>query len=226
MVTIVEAGPEVMGSLDPDMGAMVARAVRDMGITVQVGAEALAISERAVHTAEGEFPADLIVLGLGVEPNGDLGADAGLETGVRGALVVDRRQRTSAPGVSAAGDCCQSMNLVSGHPVYQALGTVANKQGRGRRYANISGGYASFSRCSRHRRDPGVPPRDRSLGPEPRGGREAAGFSVESARSRRDQHGRLPARGRSDDGQIGGRTRLGSGARRADRRRPGGGEEG
>jgi NADPH-dependent 2,4-dienoyl-CoA reductase/sulfur reductase-like enzyme len=142
-VTIVEAGPEVMGSLDPEMGALVARALRDRGITVHVGLAARSINERTVHTDGADIPADLVILGLGVQPDTRLGAGAGLETGVRDAFVVDRQQRTSAEGVWAAGDCCQSFHLVSGRPVHQALGTVANKQGRVAGI-NISGGYATF----------------------------------------------------------------------------------
>jgi NADPH-dependent 2,4-dienoyl-CoA reductase/sulfur reductase-like enzyme len=142
-VVVVEAADEVMGSLDADMGALVGRAMRGMGITVRTGEPVEAISEKAVHTAAGEIPADLVVLGLGVAPNSALAASSGLQTGVRDAIVVDRQQRTSAPGVWAAGDCCQSIHLVSGRPVHQALGTVANKQGRVAGI-NISGGYATF----------------------------------------------------------------------------------
>jgi NADPH-dependent 2,4-dienoyl-CoA reductase/sulfur reductase-like enzyme len=142
-VTVVEAGPEVMGSLDPEMGALVARALRARGISVHVGLRALSITDEAVHTDGTDIGADLVVLGLGVRPNSQLGAESGLETGVRDALVVDRQQRTSVEGVWAAGDCCQSIHLVSGRPVHQALGTVANKQGRVAGI-NISGGYATF----------------------------------------------------------------------------------
>jgi NADPH-dependent 2,4-dienoyl-CoA reductase/sulfur reductase-like enzyme len=142
-VVVVEAGDEVMNTLDPDMGALVARAMRDLGITVRTGEPVEAISEKAVHTPAGEIPADLVVLGLGVGPNSELAATAGLMTGYRDAVVVDRQQRASASGVWAAGDCCQSVHLVSGRPVYQALGTVANKQGRVAGI-NISGGYATF----------------------------------------------------------------------------------
>jgi NADPH-dependent 2,4-dienoyl-CoA reductase/sulfur reductase-like enzyme len=142
-VTVVEAGPEVMGSLDPEMGALVARALRARGIAVHVGLPARSISDTAVHTDSSDIRTDMVILGLGVQPNSDLGAQAGLETGIRDALVVDRQQRTSAEGVWAAGDCCQSIHLVSGRAVHEALGTVANKQGRVAGI-NISGGYATF----------------------------------------------------------------------------------
>jgi NADPH-dependent 2,4-dienoyl-CoA reductase/sulfur reductase-like enzyme len=142
-VTVVEANEEVMGTLDPDMGALVSRAMRDMGITVRTGEPAIAISETAVHTPSGEVPADLVVLGLGVVPNSGLAKGAGVATGTRDAIVVDRQQRTNVPGVWAAGDCCQSTHIVSGGPVHEALGTVANKQGRVAGI-NIAGGYATF----------------------------------------------------------------------------------
>ena len=142
-VTVVEASAEVMGSLDPDMGSLVARSMRQAGVTVRTGEELTAVTESAVVTSAGEFPADLVVLGLGVEPNADLAAAAGVDTGVRGSIVVDRQQRTSSEGVWAAGDCCQSHNIVSGRPVHLPLGTVANKQGRVAGI-NISGGYATF----------------------------------------------------------------------------------
>jgi NADPH-dependent 2,4-dienoyl-CoA reductase/sulfur reductase-like enzyme len=103
----------------------------------------LACTTGAAQTHGGELPADLVILGLGVAPNSALAAAAGVETGVGDAIVVDRQQRTSAEAVWAAGDCCQSINVVSGAPVYEALGTVANKQGRVAGI-NISGGYATF----------------------------------------------------------------------------------
>ncbi len=110
---------------------------------MRTGEAVEAITDTAVHTSAGEIAADLVVLGMGVMPNSGLAAAAGVQTGVRGAIVVDRQQRASAEGVWAAGDCCQSMHVVSGQPVYQALGTVANKQGRVAGI-NIGGGYATF----------------------------------------------------------------------------------
>jgi NADPH-dependent 2,4-dienoyl-CoA reductase/sulfur reductase-like enzyme len=142
-VTVVERGAEVMGTLDPDMGAVVGRALRSRGIEVHLGETLEGVEAGMVHTSSGSLPADLVVLGLGAEANTALAAEAGLELGVGGAIVVDRRQRTSVDGVWAAGDCCQSIHLVSGRPVHQALGTVANKQGLVAGI-NLGGGYATF----------------------------------------------------------------------------------
>jgi NADPH-dependent 2,4-dienoyl-CoA reductase/sulfur reductase-like enzyme len=142
-VTVIERGPEVMGGLDPDLGAAVGGAMRGFGIDVRTGVSATAVRPDRVETDQGDVPADLVLLGTGVVPNAELAAAAGLATGARGALVVDRRQRTSDAGVWAAGDCCQSFHLVSGRAVHQPLGTVANRQGRVAG-VNLSGGYATF----------------------------------------------------------------------------------
>jgi NADPH-dependent 2,4-dienoyl-CoA reductase/sulfur reductase-like enzyme len=142
-VTVVDEAPEVMHTLDSDMGALVGRALRSSGVTVRLGETVLGIDEGEVVTSSGSIPADLVVLGTGVRPNSDLAAAAGVALGVHDAIVVDRQQRTSVPGVWAAGDCCQAWHRISGMPVHEALGTVANKQGR---VAGITlaGGYATF----------------------------------------------------------------------------------
>ena len=143
-VTVVEQGAEVMGTLDPDLGALVSAAMERHGIDVRRGAAVTAFEPDAVLTADGRIPADLVVLGIGVRPNTALAAAAGLELGAKDAVRVDRRQRTSVDGVWAAGDCCESRHLVSGEGVHVALGTVANKQARVAG-TNIGGGYATFA---------------------------------------------------------------------------------
>lgn len=142
-VTVVEAGPQVMGTLDPDMGALVTEAMRRHDIEVRTDTPVTGFEAGEVHTVDGVLPADLVVLGLGVDPNSGLAAEAGIAIGVRGAIRVDRRQRTSVPGVWAAGDCCESFHLITHQPTYAALGTVTNKQARVAGI-NIGGGYASF----------------------------------------------------------------------------------
>jgi NADPH-dependent 2,4-dienoyl-CoA reductase/sulfur reductase-like enzyme len=143
-VALVERGRQLLAGLDPDMAARLLRPLERVGVQVRLGAEVTAVEPGRVHLADGDpVPADLVVLGLGVTPNADLAAAAGIETGVRGAVVVDRRQRTSAPGAYAAGDCATSHHLVSGRQVHVALGTVANKQGRVAG-TNLGGGYATF----------------------------------------------------------------------------------
>ncbi|MBA3303966.1 MAG: FAD-dependent oxidoreductase [Acidimicrobiia bacterium] len=142
-VTVVERDAEVMRTLDADMGALVREAMVGHGIDVRCGVATTGFSDGKVHTDDGDVAADLVVLGLGVVPNGELAADAGIALGAAGAVAVDRRQRTTAEGVWAAGDCCESYHLVTTRKVHVALGTVANKQSRVAGI-NIGGGYATF----------------------------------------------------------------------------------
>lgn len=148
-VVVVEMADEPMSTLDPDMGRLVREAMVERGIEVRTGEPVEAFDTRdgqvsAVVTRRSTLPADLVVLGLGVRPNTAVAADAGLPLGDAGGLCTDLRMRvTGADGVWAAGDCVESLDLVSGRRVHVALGTHANKQGRVAGI-NIGGGYATF----------------------------------------------------------------------------------
>jgi len=135
-VTVVLADPLPMASLDEDMGERVCVAMTAMGIDMRPcepvrGIDVAGGLARAVVTDEGSYPADLIVLGLGVRPNSDLAADAGLRIGITKGIEVDDTMRTTMQDhVYAAGDCIQTRNRITGHPMAIALGTHANRQGR------------------------------------------------------------------------------------------------
>ncbi len=143
-VTIVDMAPEIMGTLDPDMGALVRTAMVRHGIEVRCGTAVSAFEPGAVHLDNGDaLSADVVVLGMGVAPNSGLAEEAGVATGVKGAIKVDQRQHTGTEGVWAAGDCAESHHLVSRLPVHVPLGTVANRQARVAGI-NLGGGYATF----------------------------------------------------------------------------------
>ena len=78
----------------------------------------------------GDTPCDLVLVATGLRPNAELAAAAGVETGRSGAIRVDERMQTNLGGVYAAGDCAETMHVVTGRPAYIPLGTTANKQGR------------------------------------------------------------------------------------------------
>ncbi|AVT36919.1 FAD-dependent oxidoreductase [Plantactinospora sp. BB1] len=149
-VSLVERSPEPMSTVDPDMGALVRKALGGLGVDVRSGVTVTGLETRhgrvaAVVTEDGTLPADIVVLGLGVRPNAALAAEAGLPIGPTGGIRVDLRMRVvDTPGVWAAGDCVESVHRVSGQPVYVPLGTHANKQGRVAGI-NIGGGYATFA---------------------------------------------------------------------------------
>ncbi len=141
--TVVEQAAQPMGTLDPDMGELVADAMKTHGLTLRTEVEVTGFEPGRVLTSDGPLDADLVVLGIGVGPNAGLAEEAGVDLGAKGSIRVDERQETSSAGVWAAGDCCESRHLVTGEPVHIALGTYANRQSRVAGI-NISGGQAVF----------------------------------------------------------------------------------
>ncbi|MFI9405090.1 FAD-dependent oxidoreductase [Nocardia sp. NPDC052316] len=149
-VTMVQRGPEPMSTMDPDMGALVRTAMCGMGIEVVSNAEVTEIRTDArgrvgAVVADGvEYPADVVVLGIGVRPDTELARAAGLPLGEYGGLLTDLAMRVRGhENIWAGGDCVEVLDLVSGRERHIALGTHANKHGQiiG---ANVGGGYATF----------------------------------------------------------------------------------
>jgi len=148
-VTVIDRSHTPIGVFDDDIGEYIAAAIRGLGIGLVVDQPIAAIETvdgraTGVRTADGSlYPADVVVLGLGVRPNVSLARDAGIPIGDAGGIVVDQRMHTPIDGVWAAGDCVESFHRVSGRHVVIALGTHANKQGRVAGI-NLGGGYATF----------------------------------------------------------------------------------
>ncbi|MFE9886618.1 FAD-dependent oxidoreductase [Streptomyces scopuliridis] len=149
-VTVVYRGDQPMATLDPDMGRLVHEAMDGMGITAVGGTAVTGIRTgpdgrvRAVVTDAADYPADVVVLGIGVEPETTLAGAAGLPLGPHGGLLTDLAMRVRGhENIWAGGDCVEVLDLVSGSTRHIALGTHANKHGQiiG---ANAGGGYATF----------------------------------------------------------------------------------
>ncbi|MEE7491847.1 NAD(P)/FAD-dependent oxidoreductase [Methylobacterium oryzae] len=111
-VTVIEAAERPMArAVSPEMGAFFGHAHAAMGVRFAFGAGVTAIVGRdgraaGVALADGrELAADLILVGIGVLPNRELAAEAGLpaEDGVR----VDAFLATPDPAISAIGDCAR-----------------------------------------------------------------------------------------------------------------------
>ncbi len=136
------------GSLDADMSEHLAARIRALGIDVELGPHVERLRGvdgrvTAVEVGDRVLPADLVILATGTEPRTELARAAGLRIGESGGVWVDDHQRTSAPGVYAAGDCAEVTHRITGAPMNLHLGTIANKQGRVAGL-NIGGGDATF----------------------------------------------------------------------------------
>ncbi|MFF2961796.1 FAD-dependent oxidoreductase [Streptomyces sp. NPDC057963] len=149
-VTVLNRGEQPMATLDPDMGRLVHDAMDGLGITTVNRAEVTEIHTgpdgrvRAVATGDTSYPADVVVLGIGVEPETTLARAVGLPLGPHGGLLTDLSMRVVGHGnIWAGGDCVEVLDLVAGRTRHIALGTHANKHGQiiG---ANVAGGYGTF----------------------------------------------------------------------------------
>ena len=84
-----------------------------------------------VQTISGKsYPADLVILAIGVRPDTKLAKTAGLEIGERGGIRVDEHMRTSDPDIFAVGDAIEVKDFVTGQWSLIALAGPANRQGR------------------------------------------------------------------------------------------------
>ncbi|MFF0063297.1 FAD-dependent oxidoreductase [Streptomyces sp. NPDC005279] len=149
-VTVLNRGEQPMATLDPDMGRLVHEAMDGLGITTVTGAAVTKVLTgedgrvSAVATESASYPADVVVLGIGVEPETTLARAAGLPLGVYGGLLTDLAMRVRGHrNIWAGGDCVEVLDLVSGRERHIALGTHANKHGQiiG---SNVGGGYGTF----------------------------------------------------------------------------------
>jgi NADPH-dependent 2,4-dienoyl-CoA reductase/sulfur reductase-like enzyme len=148
-VTLIDMAPQVMPTMDPDMAGLISDYMIEQGVHLFLEEKLDHIKKdekgrvRTVVTDKQEIDTDLVILGLGVKPNSQLAAGAGLELGANEAIRVNKKLETSAQNIWAAGDCAESHHLISGEKVFIALGTVASKHGvvAG---INLSGGDIEF----------------------------------------------------------------------------------
>ena len=140
-VTVLEAGPRLAGRVLPPIISDALLALhRAQGVDVRLNVALESIQADAVLLMDGaRLPCDLVVIGIGMQPNIELAAAAGLDTGQ--GIRVDAQLRTSAPDVYAAGDVCEFR--LDGE--YQRQETWRNAEAQGRHAAlNLLGRELPF----------------------------------------------------------------------------------
>ncbi|MFB3779448.1 MAG: FAD-dependent oxidoreductase [Bryobacteraceae bacterium] len=135
-VTVVDMAQQLMPPLDPEMAEFVRRRIVTHAARAHLG-DGVAGFERGadgclvVRTDGGStFPADVVILSIGVRPDTELARQAGLEIGCTGGIRVDDSMRTSDPNIWAVGDAVEVRDFVTGQPCLMPLAGPANRQGR------------------------------------------------------------------------------------------------
>jgi NADPH-dependent 2,4-dienoyl-CoA reductase/sulfur reductase-like enzyme len=142
LVTLIEQLPEVLATVDPELGGLVHAELDARGIEVltstlveqisraEAGAPGrLRVTARTSTNQTVERLADIVLVVTGVRPETELAVAAGARLGARGAIQVDTGMQSGLPDILAAGDCVITHHRLLGE-TYLPLGTTAHKQGR------------------------------------------------------------------------------------------------
>jgi NADPH-dependent 2,4-dienoyl-CoA reductase/sulfur reductase-like enzyme/rhodanese-related sulfurtransferase len=135
-VTLVEMLDQVLAPMDREFARLVEEHMKRHGVAMALGDGVAGFRQLdggaiEVATQSGKaYPADLVILALGVRPDTRLAKSAGLEIGERGGIRVDDRMRTSDPDIFAVGDAVEVKDFVTGEWSLVALAGPANRQGR------------------------------------------------------------------------------------------------
>ena len=154
-VTQIEQLPDVLPTVDPELGALVHSELTAHGVEVITGSTVNRISKAgpgqtrrlAVDASAGAhsrtIAADIVLVSTGVRPDTVLAESSGAALGFKNAIAIDRGMHTNLPDVLAAGDCVITHHRLLGE-TYLPLGTTAHKQGRVAG-ENALGGHRQFA---------------------------------------------------------------------------------
>lgn len=132
-VTIVEKAPHVLPTIDEEMAAFITKELSKNQINVITGTSVIGIENegRSVIIENGaKVETDFILLSVGVQPENRLAVDSGIQTGLRGGIVVDDNYQTSAKDVYAVGDAILVKQYSTQKDTLISLASPANRQGR------------------------------------------------------------------------------------------------
>lgn len=135
-VRVIEAADRILGPFDREIEQLIREHLEEKGVTFHLGErlEAIGGNDQGrvinIRTNTGSYPADLVILALGIRPASEVLKGTKVRMLRNGAIQIDREMKTSLPDIYAAGDCASVYSLIEEGDTYIALGTNANKCGR------------------------------------------------------------------------------------------------
>lgn len=133
-VVMIDVLPRLLPWMPEEMADVVKRELEEKGVELRFSSamEKLESGDGLLkaRVQGGEvIDADLAIMAVGVKPNSEIAADAGLELGAGRAVAVDKLLRTSDPDIYAAGDCADAFSVITGKRVWVPLALRANRGG-------------------------------------------------------------------------------------------------
>ena len=129
--TLIEAMPQVLAPLDPEMASLVANEMTRNKIDLILEDSVVEITPQKVVLKSGrEIEAQMVVLAIGVKPDISLANNAGLTIGSRNGILVDEFHLTSNSDIYAIGDAVEKKDAIDGSQTLIPLANIANRQGR------------------------------------------------------------------------------------------------
>lgn len=130
-VTLVEAMPQILRTLDDDMVQILHKELLDHGVNLIVGDKVVSFKESDTVLESGTvIEGDVVVLAIGVQPETDLAKQAGLDLGKTGAMSVDQNFKTNDPDIYAVGDVIEVYSYLFNDYFRLPLAGPALKQAR------------------------------------------------------------------------------------------------
>ena len=148
-VSLIEALDQVMSPIDFEMAQLLHEGLLQNGVNLHLG-DAVESFNDVVGGVEirlksgSTVSAELVILSIGVRPNGQLAKEAGLAVNARGGVVVNDHMLSSDPSIYAVGDVVEVEDFISKEQTMIPLAGPANKQGR-IAADNIAGLDASYT---------------------------------------------------------------------------------
>lgn len=147
-VTVIQRSNQLFAPMDADMASFIHAQMRSHGVKLELEKTVTGFSSKGgkpVTMIKDSEPisSDMVLLGVGVEPDTALAEKAGLALGIRGAVAVNEYMETSVPDIYAVGDAVEVSHFVTGKKSLISLAGPANKQGR-IAADNICGGNSMF----------------------------------------------------------------------------------
>ncbi|MBM3301187.1 MAG: FAD-dependent oxidoreductase, partial [Deltaproteobacteria bacterium] len=130
---MIELMPRPLPYLPQEMADLVLKELTDNGVEVYLGRSVKLFEQDGPHMRVafdgGEVTVELALAGVGIVPNSEIAAQAGLELGPANSVAVDTSLRTTDPDIFAAGDCADAFHVVTGQRVWIPLALRANRAG-------------------------------------------------------------------------------------------------